>query len=68
MDALLIHTEKNNLLKIIEFLNSLKVNFEIIKDVEKSIYSQEFQLMMDVSIEQSNSGKVRKLSLDEVWK
>lgn len=68
MDALLIPTETKNIDKIIDFLKSLKVNFEKINNVEDSVYSKEFQKLLDESIEQSKEGKVRKVTLDEIWK
>ena len=54
--------------KLIEFLKSLKINFETIQNVEDSIYNEEFQKLLDESLKQSDEGKVRKVSLDEIWK
>jgi len=68
MDAIIIPAETKNLEKLMEFLKSLKINFETIKNVEDSIYNKEFQKLMDESLKQSDEGIVRKVSLDEIWK
>ena len=68
MDAIIIAAETKNLEKLMEFLKSLKINFETIKNLEDSIYNKEFQKLMDESLKQSDEGIVRKVSLDEIWK
>lgn len=68
MDAIIIPTENKNIDKLIEFLKSLKIDFEKINNVEDSIYSKEFQQLMDKSVQQSKEGKVSKVSLDDIWK
>ena len=68
MDAIIIPAETKNMEKLIEFLKSLKINFETIQNVEDSIYNEEFQKLLDESLKQSDEGKVRKVSLDEIWK
>ena len=68
MDAIIIPAETKNMEKLIEFLKSLKINFETIQNVEDSIYNKEFQKLLDESLKQSDEGKVRKVSLDEIWK
>ena len=68
MDAIIIPAETKNMEKLTEFLKSLKINFETIQNVEDSIYNKEFQKLLDESLKQSDEGKVRKVSLDEIWK
>jgi hypothetical protein len=68
MDAIIIPAEKKNKEKLIEFLKSLKISFETITNVEDSIYSKEFQKLLDRSLKQADDGEVRKVHLDEIWK
>ncbi|MCE2963506.1 MAG: DUF2683 family protein [Chitinophagales bacterium] len=68
MDAIIIPAEKKNKEKLIEFLKSLKISFETITNVEDSIYSKEFQKLLDQSLKQADEGEVRKVHLDEIWK
>ena len=65
MSTIIIETDNHTMKKVITFLNSNKVKFEIKEEFD---YKKEFVKKMDESIEDAKAGRVRSLSLDEIWK
>ena len=68
METLIIQSEGDKLKAIKAFLHELKVNFEIKPVSEESSYNREFVKKIEESIAQANEGKVRTVTLDEIWK
>lgn len=70
METLIIHTEKDKLQLIKDFLESIKVKFETktaSKD-EESPYNPEFVAKIRKSEEDYKNGKIHKIHLDDIWK
>jgi hypothetical protein len=68
METLIIQSEGDKLKAIKAFLHELKVNFETRPVSEESSYKTEFVKKIEESIAQANEGKVRTVTLDEIWK
>jgi predicted transglutaminase-like protease len=65
MNTIILEADQKTLEKVISYLNSLKIKFEI---KEERNYSEEFEKKMDESIQYSKEGNLRTISLDEIWK
>jgi hypothetical protein len=68
MKTFIIHAEDNNIQKIKDFLNSLKVSFEVSKEEN---YNAAFVKKIKQGIVDKNNGLGRKVNLDEIkdlWK
>ena len=70
METLIIHTEKDKLQQIKDFLNTLKVPFEISKEVAetKSPYDPAFVAKIQRSSQQAKEGKGRIIKIEDLWK
>lgn len=70
METLIIHTEAEKVEIIKEFLNSIKVKFEISTDQSdtESPYNPEFVAKIERSKQQAKEGKITRIKLEDLWK
>jgi len=70
METLIIHTEAEKVEIIKEFLNSIKVKFEISTDKSdtESPYNPEFVAKIERSRQQAKEGKGRIIKIEDLWK
>ena len=65
MKTLIIHAADSNIQKIQDFLNSLKVSFEVSKEEN---YNAEFVEMIEENKKALKEGNYKKITLDDIWK
>ena len=65
MNTIVLDTDHKTMQIIIEYLNSLKVRYEVQENLP---YNDAFIQKMDQSIADEKAGRLRSVSLDEVWK
>lgn len=70
METLIIRTEAEKVEIIKEFLNSIKVKFEISTDQSdtESPYDPEFVAKIERSRQQAKEGKGRIIKIEDLWK
>ena len=68
MTQIIIELEDKNKIKFIkEFLKQSNVSFAS-KEAEKSIYSDEFETIMQKGLEDIERGKIKTITIDELKK
>ena len=69
MKTLIIHAEADKVQIIKDFLNSIKVKFEIkTTSTEESPYDPEFVTKIERSRQQLKEGKGRIIKIEDLWK
>ena len=70
METIIIHTEKDKLQLIKDFLESIKVKFETktTSKKEDSPYDPEFVAKIERSRQQLKEGKVTRIKIEDLWK
>lgn len=67
METLIIHSEGKKIRAIQAFLEAFGVDFEIKKE-DDGTYDPDFVAKKRESEEDLKAGRVRKVTLDEIWK
>lgn len=70
METLILHTEAEKVEIIKEFLNSIKVKFEISTEQSdtESRYNPEFVAKIERSRQQAKEAKGRIIKIEDLWK
>ncbi len=66
METIIIHSKGKKLQKVNTYLKSLDISFEIANS--ESPYNPEFVKKIQESQEDLKNGRVRRISLDDIWK